>query len=95
MTKFCKALGVVLLAVGLSALVGFAVFAARDDRYGKAVLLKERNPGNVLYESQYFVAATIRMFLVAGAVAGGLLAINGITLVLLGGVAARLEERSG
>jgi hypothetical protein len=95
MAKISKALGATLVAIGLATLIGFASFAVRDERYSKAVLLKERNPGNMLYESQYFVAATIRMFLVAGAVAGGLLAVNGVTLLLIGRVAARREGGAG
>lgn len=95
MARISKALGATLVAIGLATLVGFSVFAARDERYSKAVLLKERNPGNMLYESQYFVAATVRMFLLAGAVAGGLLTVNGVTLLLIGSVAARQESRTG
>lgn len=88
MARMAKAAGMTFLAVGLAALLVFVVFTLRDERYAKAVLLKDRNPGNSMYELQYFVAATTRIFLVGGAVAGALLALNGVTLMLVGSVAA-------
>jgi hypothetical protein len=92
MSGITKAVGTTLLAVGLAALIGFAVFVWRDERFQKSTLLKERNPGNVMYESQYFAAFTIHTFLVSGAVCGALLALNGTTLLLLGIVAGRQEQ---
>ena len=91
MARTAKTVGMILLAVGLAALIGFSAYVVRDEQFSKAALLKERNPGNVLYESQYFVAATIRVFLIAGAVGGALLALNGATLLLVGSVAARQD----
>jgi hypothetical protein len=92
MATVCKTLGGLLLAVGLAGLVAFASFVLRDEKFGKARLMRERNPGNVMYESEYFVAATVRGFLIGGAVAGGLLALNGTTLLLVGMTAARIES---
>jgi|MudIll2142460700_1097286.scaffolds.fasta_scaffold1188348_2 hypothetical protein len=89
MAKTAKLLGVTLLAVGLAVLIGFGAYVVRDERFSKATLLKERNPGNVLYESQYFVAATIHLFLIAGAVGGAFLAIHGVTFLFIGKVAAQ------
>ena len=93
MAKTAKLLGVTLLAVGLAVLVAFTVFVVRDERFSKATLLKERNPGNLMYESQYFVAATIHFFLIAGAVAGAFLAIDGAIFLFIGNLADR-QERS-
>jgi hypothetical protein len=95
MSGMAKAVGTTLLAVGLAVLVGFSVFVWRDERFQKATLLKERNPGNVMYEGQYFAAFTIHTFLVSGAICGVLLALNGTTLLLLGIVARRGERREG
>jgi hypothetical protein len=92
MSGIAKAIGTTLLAAGLAALVGFSVFVWRDERFHKSALLKERNPGNVMYESQYFAAFTIHTFLVSGALCGALLALNGTTLLLLGVVAGRQEQ---
>ncbi len=78
-----------LLGTGLAAVVGFSIFALRDEHFAKASLVHERNPGNAMYELQYFTAFTLHVFLIAGAVSGALLAINGTTLLLVG----RLAER--
>jgi hypothetical protein len=93
MSGIAKAVGTALVAAGLAALIGFSVFVMRDERFEKAALFKERNPGNVMYESQYFAAFTIHTFLVSGAICGALLALNGTTLLLLGVVAGRQEQR--
>jgi hypothetical protein len=92
MAGVAKAAGTILLAVGLAALVGFSVFVWRDERFHKASMFKERNPGNVMFETQYFAAFTIHTFLVSGAICGALLALNGTTLLLLGIVAAHQEQ---
>lgn len=94
MARIAKIAGGALVAVGLAVLVGFAVFVVGDERFQKAGMLKDRNPGNVLYESQYFAAATIHLFLISGAVAGGLLALNGATFFLLGRVMGRQEGQT-
>jgi hypothetical protein len=95
MSRIAKAAGTTLLAVGLAVLVGFSLATWRDERFRKAALQKERNPGNVMYEGQYFAAFTIRTFLVSGAICGALLALNGSTLLLLGVVAGRQEKANG
>ena len=91
MAKILKATGGVLLAAGLAAMLAIAVYIARDETYAKSRLRMSRNPGNVMYESEYFVALTMRAFLVGGAVGGGLLALNGGTVLLLGIWARRLD----
>lgn len=95
MATICKTVGGLLLAAGLAGLVAFASFVLRDEKFEKARLLRERNPGNVMYESEYFVAATVRGFLIGGAVGGGLLALNGATLLLVGVLAGRSERGGG
>jgi hypothetical protein len=92
MPGIAKAVGTTLLAAGLAVLIGFTVFVWNDERFHKASMLKERNPGNVMYETQYFAAFTIHTFLVSGAVCGALLALNGTTLLLLGIVAGRQDQ---
>ena len=89
MSRVCKAIGTVLLAVGIIALVAFTSFVLGDEDFQRAQLVKERNPGNVMYESRYFVALTAHTFLIGGALCGGLVALNGLTLLLLGIVVQR------
>ena len=91
MAKVSKTLGAALVAVAIALVIGFGYFAISNEEFRKATLLKERNPGHAAYEIQYFAAATIRFFLIGGAVAGVLLGLNGVTLLLLGRVAAQRE----
>ncbi len=91
MANVSKTLGAALVAIAIAMVIGFSYFAFSNEEYRKAALLKERNPGNAAYEIPYFAAATIRLFLIGGAVAGVLLGLNGATLVMLGRVAARNE----
>src|SRR5215470_11746757 len=91
MARIAKIAGAALVAIGVALLLGFSIFVLRDERFQKAGLLKDRNPGNVLYESQYFAAATIHLFLLSGATAGGLLALNGATLFLVGRLMTQQE----
>ena len=87
----CKVAGVALGLGGLVLAVWLAVAIFRDEEYAKAAMLMERNPGNVLYESKYFVAAVWRAIRVGVAMSGALVALNGVTLFLVGVVSERLE----
>lgn len=95
MAKLSKGIGAALLAIAIGVIIMSSYFAISSEDYRKAALLKERNPGHAAYEIQYFVAATIRMFFIGGAVAGVLLGLNGVTLMLLGRVAAQQEGIGG
>jgi hypothetical protein len=87
-------IGMVLAAIGVAVLIGFGVVAVRDSGdFHKAQLLRERNPGNAMYDLQFFVATSQLAFLTSGAVAGGLLALNGLTLMLVGRLANQQETR--
>jgi hypothetical protein len=93
MLKRARMLGVIVAGVGLAVLLAFGGFAVQhfSGDFSKARLVHERNPGNAMYDAQFFVAASGLSLLVGGAVAGGLLALNGLTLILVG----RLAERGG
>jgi len=93
MLRRAHLLGIVLAAIGLAVMLAFGGFAVQhvSGDFGKARLLHERNPGNAMYDAQYFVAASGLALLTGGAVAGGLLALNGLTLMLLGRLAERAE----
>ncbi len=91
MLRRARVLGIVIAAIGLAVLLSFGGFAVQHftGDFSKARLIHERNPGNAMYDAQFFVAASGLSLLVGGAVAGGLLALNGVTLILIG----RLAER--
>jgi hypothetical protein len=87
-----RTIGIVVAAIGVAVLIGFGSIAVRDSGdFNKAKLLRERNPGNAMYDLQFFVATSQIAFLVGGAVAGGLLALNGVTLMLVGRLAQERE----
>jgi hypothetical protein len=95
MLRRARVFGIVLAAAGLAVLLAFGGVAAQHAAgdFSKARLVHERNPGNAMYDAQFFVAASELALLVGGAVAGGLLALNGVTLLLVGRVAERVEAR--
>ena len=97
MLRHARIIGMVIAGIGVAVLLGFAAVAAQSvvpagGDFRKAQMVRERNPGNAMYDLQFFIAATRLGFLVSGAVGGGLLAINGVTLMMLGATAAELDE---
>ena len=93
MLRRAGTIGIVVAAIGVAVLIGFGGVAleGRAD-FSKAKLLRERNPGNAMYDLQFFVATSQLAFLTSGAVAGGLLALNGLTLMLVGRLAREREK---
>ena len=92
MHRHARMIGTVLLAIGLAVFVSFAYYAVADVAdFRKAQMVHERNPGNAMYDLQYFVAASQLVFVIGGAVGGALLALNGLTWIALG-AAARGRE---
>jgi hypothetical protein len=91
MLRRARAVGIVLAAAGLAIVIAFGWFATQHiaGDFGKARLLHERNPGNAMYDAQFFVASSELALLLGGAVAGGLLALNGMTLMLVGRLASQ------
>lgn len=94
MLRRAGTIGMVIAAIGLAVLIGFGAVAIEDSgTFSRAKLLRERNPGNAMYDLQFFVATSQLAFLTGGAVAGGLLALNGLTLMLVGRLARGRESR--
>jgi hypothetical protein len=94
MLRRARTIGVVVAAIGVAVLLGFGAVAVEGGAdFRKAQLVRQRNPGNAMYDLQFFVATSQLAFLVGGAVAGGLLALNGLTLMLVGRLAQEREER--
>lgn len=94
MLRRAGTIGMVIAAIGLAVLIGFGAVAIEDSgAFSRAKMLRERNPGNAMYDLQFFVATSQLAFLTSGAVAGGLLALNGLTLMLVGRLARGRESR--
>ena len=85
MHGYARMIGTVVLAIGLAVLVSFTYYAVSSfGEFKKAQMVHERNPGNAMYDLQFFVAASQLVFVV-----GGLLALNGLTWIAVGGLANR------
>ena len=94
MLRHARTLGMVIAAIGIAILLGFGSVAVQGGAdFRKAQMVRQRNPGNAMYDLQFFVATSQLAFLVGGAVAGGLLALNGLTLILVGRLAREREPR--
>ena len=94
MLRRARTIGMVIAALGMAILLGFGVVAVEGSAdFRKAQMVRQRNPGNAMYDLQFFVATSQLAFLVGGAVAGGLLALNGLTLILVGRLAQEREPR--
>ena len=84
-----KLAGGLMIGIGLSGAVIFGGMAFTDSEFAKAKLLVERNPGNVMYEAQFGGAQIKRAFQLSTAAGGVLLALNGVTMFLVGVVGSR------
>jgi hypothetical protein len=88
-------LRVTAIAVGIFGLlvgIGFARVAYGDAEFELKRKARERNLGNVLFETEFRVAEARRLFLVYSSTAGFLVAIvGGSTLWGLGALHARLD----
>jgi hypothetical protein len=93
MATACKITGGTLGVLGLLLVLLFSYRIAFDTEYHNAALIRERNPGNVLYEAEYKGALVMRAFEAVGAIVGILLVINGATLFGLGALAQRVPRR--
>jgi hypothetical protein len=96
MHRYARLIGIAVLAVGLAVLISFGYYASAGmGDFRKAQMFHERNPGNAMYDLQYFVAASGLVFTIGGAVCGVLLTLNGLTWIAVGGVARQLERERG
>lgn len=94
MLRRARTIGIFLAAIGVAVLLGFGTVALQSGGdFRKAQAVRQRNPGNAMYDLQFFVATSQLAFLVGGAAAGGLLALNGLTLMLVGHLAQEREPR--
>lgn len=92
MPRRVRVLGIVLAAIGIAILLGFGGVALDGGgELQRARAARAAHPGNAMYDLRVLVAGSQFALLAGGAAAGGLLALQGATLVLLGRLAERLE----
>jgi hypothetical protein len=94
--RHARRIGIVISGIGFAVLLGFAGVAVKNlGEFHKAQMVHDRNPGNAMYDLQFFVAASELVFVIGGAVAGALLALNGVTWIALGSAVRRIESGAG
>ncbi len=89
---------VAVLVVLLSVLSGsrFVSLVVHDEEFQRASLMKERNAGNILFESEYRVAQAGHVFLIYSAVSCFLIALIGGSLLWgLGALHSKIETGAG
>ena len=83
----------IIAGIGLAVVVGFTSVAVSGmGEFNKAKLVRERNPGNAMYDLQFFIATVQLAFVISGAVGGLLLAVNGLTWMALGSAMRDLDR---
>ena len=94
MAVYLKTVGAVVLVAGLLMGVGFVQRALGDEEYRRVALMRERNPGNVLFESEYRVAEARRIFVFYSAAGSFLIAVIGGSLLWgLGSLHTKIDRR--
>jgi hypothetical protein len=94
MAVYLKSVAVLVALLGVLAGTRFALMVAHDEEYARAALLRDRNAGNLLFESEYRVAAAGRVFLIYSAAGAFLIAlIAGSALWGLGSLHGKLDDR--
>lgn len=81
MAAYLKAVAVIVALAGLLAGVRFVTLVKNDEAFARAAMMKERNAGNILFESEYRVAEAAHIFLVYSAVSSFLIALIGGSLL--------------
>lgn len=95
MSRYLKTLAVVVALVGSLAGAAFVRRIAADEEFTRASMMRERNAGNLLFESEFRVAQAAHVFLVYSAIGSFLLAIVGGSLLWgLGELHAKLDRES-
>ena len=93
MTLYLRALGSVLIVLGIVGSVYCWKQAADDDAYFRALKGLEKYPGNVLYQTEFKMAEPRHMMLLGGAYGLGATGVVLGSLCLgLGAVLSRLRE---
>ena len=94
MSRWLRALGAVLLTLGLATATVAGWYLARDTAYADAADAYSRHPGHPLFQADYYLAAATHFGLLALVVGGLLVGLAGGSALLgLGEVLRRLSRR--
>jgi len=81
MAVYLKSVAVLVALLGVLAGVQFTALVVRDEDFQRATLMRQRNSGNVLFESEYRVAEAAHVFLIYSAIGCFLTALIGGSLL--------------
>jgi hypothetical protein len=81
MAVYLKSVAVLVALLGVLAGLQFASLVVRDQEFERAAMMRQRNSGNVLFESEYRVAEAAHVFLIYSAIGCFLTALIGGSLL--------------
>lgn len=95
MAVYLKSVGALVVLLGVLTGAAFVKRVAGDEAFQKSARARERNPGNVLFESEYRIAEAGHVFMIYSAVGCFLVAaIGGSLLWGLGALHAKLDGKN-
>ncbi len=95
MSTYLKAMAVVVAIAGTLVGSAFLLRVLRDEAYAQAAMLRERNSGNLLFESEFRVAQAEHVFLAYSSIGSFLIALIGGSLLWgVGELHAKLDRRA-
>ena len=77
MAIYLKSMALLVALLGVLTGAQFASLVMHDEEFQRAALMKQRNEGNVLFESEYRVAEAAHVFLIYSAIGCFLTAVIG------------------
>jgi len=93
MAVYLKSIALLVALLGVLTGSRFVSLVANDENYAKAVIMKERNAGNILFESEFRVAEAGHVFLIYSAVSCFLTALIGGSLLWgLGALHSKMDR---
>lgn len=81
MAGYLKSVAAIVALLGALAGARFVTLARNDEAFTRAAMMRERNTGNILFESEYRVAEAGHVFLIYSAVSSFLIAMIGGSLL--------------
>jgi hypothetical protein len=81
MAVYLKSIAGLVVLLGVLTGSRFVLLVVSDENFARAALARERNAGNILYESEYRVAEAGRIFLIYSAVSCFMTALIGGSLL--------------
>jgi hypothetical protein len=81
MAAYLKSVAALVALAGLLVGARFVTLVQNDEAFARAAMMRERNAGNILFESEYRVAEASHVFLVYSAASSFLIALIGGSLL--------------